>query len=248
MPVIYLSPSMQPYNKYVNGSDEQTVMNQIADAMEPYLRASGIQFVRNRPGKQTLGDVIRESNAGYYDFHLALHSNAAPPSMAGKLQGTDVYYYVGSSRGRRAADIIAANLKNIYPRSEKVSAVPTKRIVEVTKTNAPAVLIEIAYHDNTEDADWIKGNIQRIAANITQSLCEYFGIPFISNPQPPKKAKVITKETPLNIRAKPTTQSAVITQAQKGQQITVLGEWHDWDVVDVNGVIGYASAQYLQIL
>ena len=77
MPTIYLSPSLQPFNKYVNGGDEQTVMNQVADAMEPYLRAAGIRFIRNRIG-MTLGEAIRESNAGYYDLHLALHSNAAP--------------------------------------------------------------------------------------------------------------------------------------------------------------------------
>lgn len=81
MPSIYLSPSLQPYNKYVNGGDEQYYMNLIADAMEPYLRASGITFSRNTPGT-SLGQAIRDSNEGYYDLHLALHSNAAPPALS----------------------------------------------------------------------------------------------------------------------------------------------------------------------
>ena len=57
MPIIYLSPSLQPYNEYVNGGNEQEYMNKIADAMVPYLRANGIRYTRNRPGETTLGAV-----------------------------------------------------------------------------------------------------------------------------------------------------------------------------------------------
>lgn len=246
MPTIYLSPSLQPFNKYINGSDEQTVMNQVADAMEPYLRACGIRFTRNHIG-MTLGQAIQQSNEGYYDLHLALHSNAAPESLAGKLRGTDVYYYTYSTPGKRAAEILAENFKKISPTPDKVKALPTTKLVELSKTNAPAVLMEIAYHDNQEDADWIKGNIQKIAANIVQGLCIYFGIPFIADPQPPRKGTVVTQSTPLNIRKLPSTQSQVITQAQKGETITVLGKWQDWYVVEVRGIIGYAAAQYVQV-
>ena len=49
MPRVYLSPSLQEYNLYVNGGTEEEITNLIADAMEPYLLASGIEFTRNRP-------------------------------------------------------------------------------------------------------------------------------------------------------------------------------------------------------
>ena len=42
MPKIYLSPSTQEFNSYVTGGSEEYYMNLIADAMEPYLTASGI--------------------------------------------------------------------------------------------------------------------------------------------------------------------------------------------------------------
>ena len=44
MPIIFLSPSTQEYNAYVNdlGTEEEW-MNHLADAMEPILFASGIQ-------------------------------------------------------------------------------------------------------------------------------------------------------------------------------------------------------------
>ena len=42
MPNVFLSPSTQEWNPYVNGGSEEFYMNQIADRMEPYLRSSGI--------------------------------------------------------------------------------------------------------------------------------------------------------------------------------------------------------------
>lgn len=77
MPIIYLSPSTQENNLYVNGGTEEEWMNRLADAMEPYLTASGIRYSRNTPD-MTAASSIRASNAGNYDLHLALHSNAAP--------------------------------------------------------------------------------------------------------------------------------------------------------------------------
>ena len=47
MPSIYLSPSTQEFNPYVGGGNEEEYMNLLADAIEPYLAASGIRYVRN---------------------------------------------------------------------------------------------------------------------------------------------------------------------------------------------------------
>lgn len=178
MPVIYLSPSTQEYNPYIIGGSEEYYMNLIADAMIPYLDASGILYTRNTP-EMTAASSIRASNAGNYDVHLALHSNAAPEALAGMLQGPDVYYYPTSTNGRRLAEIIGGNLEAIYPQPELVDVRPTTTLGEVTRTRAPAVLIEFAYHDNVDDALWIADNINQIARNVVLSLTQYFGIPFV---------------------------------------------------------------------
>lgn len=178
MPNIYLSPSTQEYNPYVGGGNEEYYTNLIADAMVPYLRASGITFSRNNPGG-TVGDSIRASNSGTYDLHLAIHSNAAPERLAGTIKGPDVYYYRTSSSGKRAAEIIANNLMLIYPTPSLVTVVPTTTLVELRRTRAVAVLVELAYHDNEEDANWIRNNIQTIARNLSLSVCDYLGVPFV---------------------------------------------------------------------
>lgn len=177
MPYIYLSPSTQEFNPYVNGGNEEFYMNLIADAMEPYLYASGIGFTRNTP-QMTAASSIAASNQGNYDLHVALHSNATAAGD-GSRRGTEVYYYPTSTRGKRAAEIISNNLKMIYPLPNRVRTVPTTSIGEVRRTKAPSVLIEFAYHDNVDDANWIKNNINRIAENVVLSIADYFGIPFI---------------------------------------------------------------------
>ena len=244
MPIIYLSPSTQEYNNFINGGTEEYYMNLIADDMIPYLRASGIRYVRNTPD-MTAASSIRQSNEGNFDLHLALHSNAAPENLAGQLRGPDVYYYPGSLRGERAATIIADNLKTIYPDPELVTVLPTTRLGEVSKTRAPGVLIEFAYHDNLEDATWIKNNIRNIARNVVYSLTEYFGIPFVQ-PQPERTGTVNTTSGNLNIRSRPNTGSEILTTAPNGAPITILGDaGNGWYVVQYRNTVGYASSNYI---
>ena len=77
MSAVFLSPSTQDYNPYVTGNNEEYYTNLIADAMIPYLKASGIRYGRNDPSG-SVSTSIAMSNAGTYDLHLAIHSNAAP--------------------------------------------------------------------------------------------------------------------------------------------------------------------------
>ncbi len=125
MPIIYLSPSTQENNLYVNGGTEEEWMNRLADALEPYLTASGIRFTRNTP-QMTAASSIRASNAGSYDLHLALHSNAAPEGLYGQRRGILVFYYPGSAQGKRAAQLIADGFKAIYPLPNLVRAEATR--------------------------------------------------------------------------------------------------------------------------
>jgi N-acetylmuramoyl-L-alanine amidase len=246
MPSLFLSPSTQDGNPYIIGGSEEQYMNLVADAMEPYLRANGIYFVRNDP-TGTVRDSINQSNAGNYDLHLALHSNAAGAANAGRVRGTDVYYAQGSDNGQRAAFIIADNFKEIYPLPDRVRALPTTRLAEVTQTRAPAVLVEIAYHDNVEDANWIVNNIDEIARNLSQSVTTYFGLPFVE-PTAQRNGRVTTSGGNLNIRATPSTDGTIIGSAPNGAIVQVRGRYEDWYVVDYNGLLGYVNANYITVV
>lgn len=230
---------------YVTGGSEEYYMNLIADAMIPYLRSSGISFTRNSKD-MTAADAIAQSNRGKYDLHLALHSNAAPPSQYGEFRGVDVYYSPKSSLGKRAAQIFAQNLKSIYPLPSKVRTVPTTTIGEVSQTRAPAVFLELGYHDNVSDAQWVTDNINEIAANLVLSLTEYFGIPFVQASNPRRGRVTITSGT-LNLRSRPSLSSGILASMPDNAALTVLGQWRDWYVVNYNGITGYALSRYITI-
>ena len=196
MASVFLSPSTQHYNLYVTGNSEEYYTNLITDAMIPYLEASGIYYGRNDPDG-TVSTSIAMSNAGSYDLHLAIHSNAAPEHLSGMLRGSDVYYYRDSSRGRRAAEIFANNLKLVYPYPDQVTLVPNTTLAELKRTKAPAVLLELAYHDNYDDAQWIINNIEAIGANLALSVADYLGVVFVAPELPLESCPGACRPAPL---------------------------------------------------
>ena len=245
MPRLFLSPSTQEWNPYNGGGNEEQYMNLIADRMEPYLRASGISFVRNDPDRN-VGGAIADSNAQDFEVHLALHSNAAPESLAGMLRGIDVYYSPYSIWSEKLAVIIANNFKNIYPLPNLTRAIQTTTLGEVNRTRAVAVLAEIGYHDNEQDANWIRGNLDSIAANLVQSLCDYFGLPFVT-PVAVVRGIVVTEGGGLNLRNFPALNGKIITSVPNGSAVTVYGKVGNWYVVTWNGFTGYVSADFVVI-
>lgn len=243
MPVIYLSPSTQENNLYVTGGSEEEWMNRLADAMIPYLDSSGIQYVRNTPD-MTASSSIRASNAGNYDLHLALHSNASAPSNYGGTRGIIVFYYPGSISGKRASEIVSDNLKVIYPLPNRVRTEATTSIGEVRQPRAPSVYIELGYHDNPDDAAWVTNNLDEIARNIVLSLTEYFSIPFLY-PMASRHGIVDVSWGYLNIRSRPSTTAPVIARAYDGANLIILNQWQDWFLVSFDGTIGYASSDFI---
>lgn len=246
MPIIYLSPSTQEYNNYVNGGTEELYMNLLADKMVPYLLASGIRYSRNTPD-MTAAQSIAASNAGNYDLHLALHSNASPEGSEGAARGIIVFYYPGSEAGQRAATIIANNLKAIYPLPDQVVAQPTTAIGEVRRVRAPSAFLELGYHDNPQDAEWIRNNLDAVAKNLVMSLADYFDIPFLS-PQCARSGRVDVDWGVLNIRSQPSLQGRILAQAPDGAPLTVLGKTGEWFLVRYNDIQGYAKEDYVTLV
>ena len=136
MASLFLSPSTQEYNPYVTTGNEEYWMNLLADELVPYLEASGVNVTRNDPAG-TVGASVRASNAGDYDFHLALHSNASPAATAGQNRGVDIYYFSGSARGMRMANIIVDNIRPVYPLPDRVRALATTSLYELRRTKIP---------------------------------------------------------------------------------------------------------------
>ena len=243
MPFLFLSPSTQEFNPYITEGNEEYWMNLLADQMEPYLHASGVNTTRNDPSAGAAG-AIRLSNQGSYDFHLALHSNASPEALAGRQRGVDFYYYPASTAGLRMANILVDNIKPIYPLPERVQARPTTAIGEVRRTRAPSVLAELGYHDNEEDAAWLTGNLDAVAQALSLGVTEYFGLPFLS-PGEIRPASVQTAGGALNLRGLPSTEGPILAQMPNGAPVRILASYDDWYSVFYDGLYGFAERQYI---
>ncbi len=249
MPTIYLSPSTQQYNLFVTEGSEEYWMNQIVDAMIPYLQQYGIDYYRNTP-EMTAGSSIRDSNSKNVDFHLAIHSNASGESQEGRNRGVIVFHYPGSTQGQRMADLLVQNFKEIYPLPDQVRAVPTTSLGEVSRTNAPSVLIEVAYHDNIEDANWITNNIDTIARAIADSVNEYFSG---ASPQPGagpqpgvgQTGRVTLSSGYLNIRNGPALSGEVIGMIPNGATVRITEQVGEWYRINYNGIDGYVFGDFI---
>lgn len=176
--VVYLSPSNQYLNYGVSSvgyTSEMKEMNKIADVVERVLRSNGVTVYRNSPSK-TINDYLSESNYVKSDLHLAIHSNAATT----EARGMEIYVDKPTSKSLSIATNIYQNLYSIYPgknlaNTDRGVKYANGSLGEANDSFIPCgTLIEIAYHDNYEDAKWIVENRESIGNNIAQSILSYY--------------------------------------------------------------------------
>ena len=177
---VYLSPSVQDWNVgYGNYGTEEERMNLIADVVEYELERHGVTTARNAPD-QSLQEIVAESNAIGPQVHVAIHSNA---SATGSARGPSVYVHRFGGEAQQLANDIYAQLVAISPADglgvrEGAGAFGGKGYYELRRTRAPAVLVEVAFHDNPADADFIINNIYAIGVAIAKGILEYLCVTY----------------------------------------------------------------------
>lgn len=166
---VYLSPSTQEANigKGNYGTEERR-MNEIVDLMVPMLNNSGVVVFRNKPSMSHI-DAKNDSNRIGVDAHVAIHSDAGG--------GTGCTAFTsGSKEGYILANLLYREVSTITPGEDR-GIRSTTDLTEVVKTNAPACLIEVSYHDNFDEAAWILANEKKIALALVKGICKYFNLP-----------------------------------------------------------------------
>lgn len=241
---IYLSPSAQQYNLYNGAGNEEEYMNIVADSVEKYLDTYGICYKRNTTD-MTLGDIIEDSNNGNYLLHLSIHSNAAGEGSSGEVRGSEVYHYPSSVNGSLLAQLIANNMKSIYPLPDKVSVKTSSTFAELRRTKAPSVLVEVAYHDNNDDAQWIRTNTDEIGKILAMSVKEYLdevcGCPV------GKRGEVITMGGNLNVRADPNINSTILSKLPNGSIVEIIDCAGKWYLIKNGEIEGYVFKHYVAV-
>ena len=108
---------------------------------------------------------------------MAIHSNA---SASHEARGIEIYVDDAQSNALSIATNIYNNLWSIYP-GNNVSTYnrgvkyANGSLGEVNDDFLPTgALIEVAYHDQYDDALWIMQNINTIGENIANSILSYY--------------------------------------------------------------------------
>jgi N-acetylmuramoyl-L-alanine amidase len=178
--VVYLSPSNQYANYGVSSTgftNEKAMMNKITDSLQKYLKENGVKVYRNNPSTD-INTWLSESNYVKSDLHLAIHSNA---SENHDVHGMEMYVDSATSKSLSIANKIYNNLYQIYPNKDETSnrgvKYSNKSLGEANDSFISCgTLIEIAYHDDYDDALWMVNNIDAIAKNIGDSILEYYQV------------------------------------------------------------------------
>ena len=178
---IYLSPSNQTDNEGVKRAGYTTegeMMNKVADVVYKRLQDHGYKVYRNRID-MTLKEMFEESNKIGVNLHLAIHSNAYRGDEQDEVWGTETWVYDENSPMLDFAYRLQDAIMEIYPyrygdRGVKFSSEQFD-IAEVNPAKvANSVLIELAFHDNYDDAKWISENISLIGNQIADTIINYF--------------------------------------------------------------------------
>lgn len=178
--VVYLSPSNQYANygvKSVGYSTEKIMMNKLTDKIVKILKEHNVVVYRNNPSAH-LNDWNAESNYVKADLHLAIHSNG---SVLHDTKGMEIYVDKPTSPSLSIASNLYENLYAIYPNKDAT----TDRGVKFAQGSLGeandsyvrnGTLIEIAYHDDYEDALWIVSKMDEIAENLASTILEFYQV------------------------------------------------------------------------
>ncbi|MBR6613399.1 MAG: N-acetylmuramoyl-L-alanine amidase [Clostridia bacterium] len=165
---IYLSPSTQDKSLGVGkyGTEEYR-MNMIADVVERILVGSSNFVVYRNRREMSRDEIIKESNILKVDIHVAIHSNY------GGSNGPECFPKVNCERSNGVAKEIYKHLKKVYYDKETDNGITySNNIIETMNVNSPSVLVEVGYHDNMKDAEWIVDNIYIIGEAIAYGIIE----------------------------------------------------------------------------
>ena len=111
--------------------------------------------------------VTETANDWGADIFVSIHCNAANTTA----QGTEVECY-GSGTGEQLAQCIQSQIVNSLGTVDRgVKYMP--KLLVLRYTNMPAVLVEMAFIDNDEDAELLAGKQDEFARAIARGVTDY---------------------------------------------------------------------------
>ena len=136
------------------GLRECDVAKSVAELVEQYLTAAGVEVVGNLQS-DSWEEVVDASNESEADLFISIHCNACN----GNARGTEVWYYHRSANGELLADCIRNQIVDALgtaDRGSKGAKPGINGLYVLNNTGATAVLVELAFIDNEHDAQLLR--------------------------------------------------------------------------------------------
>ena len=153
------------------GLRECDVAKGVADLVAGYLTASGVEIAGNLQS-DSLEEVVDASNESEADLFISIHCNACN----GNARGTEVWYYHRSAYGEMLADCIRHQIVDALgtaDRGSKGAKPGINGLYVLNNTGATAVLVELAFIDNEEDAQLLRDKQDEFARAIARGVTDY---------------------------------------------------------------------------
>lgn len=148
-----------------NGLQERDVVLKVGNRVAKYLKDVGYTVkVFQYDG---LGEICGEANRWQADLFVSIHCNA----FNGKAKGTETYCFYGSDVGFKLATAIHNQLTKSLPLVDR--GVKEKGYYVLTGTNCPAVLTELAFIDNPDDAKLLVENEDEFARAVARGITDF---------------------------------------------------------------------------
>ena len=209
--------------KYINESNETRRLGQKVVACLKSLGVDADYIQHDKPKtKNYLKEQVDKANAmGNYDCVVQIHFNAGSSDPNSNTTGTETYYR--TSGGKAYSDRVNAKLSTLF--KNRGSKKDARGLYWLKNTRCPAILIEVCFVDDKDDADIYLNNIDKVAQLIAEGIADKD----ISNKVEPAPisdsflVKIIYNGIEgLNIRQEPNTSSKIMGQVYKGQVFTIV--------------------------
>ena len=164
-------PDPGAVNQYT-GLRECDVVKKVADLLEGYLTAASVEVVGSLQS-DSLSEVCQRSNGSGADIFISIHCNAATSEQA---RGTETWFHAHSINGSALADCIQSQIINSLKTTDRgiKGATPgVNGLYVLNNTSAVAVLVELAFISNGEDAVLLTEKVDDFASAIARGITDY---------------------------------------------------------------------------
>jgi N-acetylmuramoyl-L-alanine amidase len=164
-----------------NGIEEAVVTYNVGSALRDLLSKDPRFEVRvSRPTPTTslgtnssssLRERVRLANEWPADWFISIHVNSNPDPS---INGTEVYIHRYNTQPQYMAQQIMNGITEMVgTKNNGIIARPSLFVLR--RTSMPALLVELAYLSNTDDAVKLRDNQQQFAQGIYNGILRYFG-------------------------------------------------------------------------